>query len=140
MTEWQVVIGESAAEADVEALRDALFEFNVEATGYRDGRVLSCFLHGDSGELVAGIDGFSWGGYARIEYLWVGAEHRGEGLGTRLLVAAEEEARRRGCGTIVLDSHSFQAVDWYRRHGYDEIGTTADTPLGYSQTLFQKAL
>jgi hypothetical protein len=43
------------------ALRDALYQFNFQATGYRDGRSLSCFLRETDGRLVAGIDGFSWG-------------------------------------------------------------------------------
>ena len=127
------------SETDVGELRDALHEFNAEATGYRDGRSLSCLLRDESG-LVAGIDGFSWGGYACVEYLWVAEAYRGRGLGTRLLTAAEDEARRRGCVTIVLDTHSFQAPDLYRRHGYREVGTTTDTPRGHSQTLFQKSL
>jgi len=42
--------------------------------------------------------------------------------------------------TIVLDTHSFQAPDLYRSLGYQEIGTTTDTPRGHTQTLFQKAL
>jgi len=140
VTEWQVVIADTASDADVAALRDVLHEFNFEATGYRDGRSLSCFLRDDRGALTAGLDGFTWGGYARVEYVWVAEAHRGQGLGTRLLAAAEDEARRRGCGTIVLDSHSFQAPDLYRHLGYTEIGTTIDTPRGYSQTLFQKPL
>jgi len=137
--EWQIAISDTASEADETALREALFEFNVAATSYRDGRALSCFLYGADG-LVAGIHGFSWGGYARVEYLWVAQAHRGRGLGTRLLAAAEDEARRRGCGTMVLDSHSFQAPDLYCSRGYREVGTTVDTPRGYSQTLFQKSL
>ncbi len=65
---------------------------------------------------------------------------RRQGLGTQLLCAAEAEALRRGCTTVVLDTHSFQAPDLYRALGYIEIGTTGDTPRGYSQTLFQKQL
>jgi ribosomal protein S18 acetylase RimI-like enzyme len=98
------------------------------------------FLKDDDGALVAGIDGFTWGGYARIEYLWVDAAMRGRGIGTRLLAAAEREARERKCTTIVLDTHSFQAPDLYRSLGYREVGTTADTPVGFSQTLFEKHL
>jgi GNAT superfamily N-acetyltransferase len=139
VNELDVVIRDTASDADIGALRSAILEFNFESTGYRDGRALSCFLY-DDGELIAGIDGFTWGGYARIEYLWVAEPRRKQGLGSRLLAAAEEAARRRGCTTIVLDTHSFQAPDLYRSKGYDEIGTTVDTPRGYSQTLFQKAL
>jgi len=136
---WNVVIQDSANDAEIAELRDKLHEFNYAATGYTDGRSLSCFLRAD-GDLAAGIDGFTWGGYARIEYLWVAEPHRGQGLGSRLLDAAEAEARRRGCVTIVLHTHSFQAPDFYRARGYDAIGTTIDTPRGYSQTLFQKRL
>ncbi len=139
VSDWRIVISDTASATDQTALRDALDEFNYKATGYRDGRALSCFLRKD-GVLAAGIDGFSWGGYARVEYLWVADRHRGQGLGAQLLAAAEGEARRRGCETIVLDSHSFQAPDFYRRRGYREMGTTTGTPRGFTQTLFQKSL
>jgi ribosomal protein S18 acetylase RimI-like enzyme len=139
VSDWDVVIRDTASDADVAALRSALFEYNFEATGYRDGRSLSCFLY-DGGTMLGGIDGFTWGGYARVDYLWVAGQLRGRGLGTQLLDAAEVEARRRGCATIVLDTHSFQAPELYRARGYIEIGTTTDTPRGYSQTLFQKPL
>jgi len=140
VTDWAIEIRDTATDAEIAELRDAIHEFNFAATGYRDGRSLSCFLRSDDGTLVAGIDGFTWGGYARVDYLWVAEHARGQGLGTRLLDAAEAEARRRGCGTIVLDTHSFQAPDLYRARGYTEIGTTVDTPRGYTQTLFQKEL
>jgi GNAT superfamily N-acetyltransferase len=139
VSEWDIVIRDAASESEIAALRDALFEYNYATTGYRDGRSLSCFLR-DADELVGGIDGFTWGGYARIDYLWVAARLRGRGLGSRLLGAAEEEARRRGCATVVLDTHSFQAPEFYRARGYAEIGTTIDTPRGHTQTLFQKQL
>ena len=139
MSEFDVVIADEASDADAAALRDALHEFNYAATGYRDGRHLSCFLR-DGEELVAGLDGYSWGGYARVDYLWVSEPLRGQGLGSRLLAAAEAEARRRGCTTIVLDTHSFQAPKLYRSRGYTEVGATVDTPNGHTQMFFQKAL
>ena len=139
MDDWPVVISDTASNEDADELRDAIHEYNFDATGYHDGRSLSCFIRVD-GELIGGIDGFTWGGYAKVDYLWVAPTHRGRGLGARLLDAAEEEARHRGCGTIVLDSHSFQAPDLYRGRGYRDVGTTTDTPRGYTQTLFQKSL
>jgi GNAT superfamily N-acetyltransferase len=135
-----IEISDATSPVDEAALRDALFEFNYQATGYRDGRSLSCFLRRDNTTLIAGIDGFTWGGYARIDYLWVAAPYRGNGLGSRLLAAAEEEASARGCTTVVLDTHSFQAPEFYRRRHYVEVGLTQDTPRGHTQVLFQKAL
>jgi hypothetical protein len=62
-----VEITDSAAERDRSELRDRMYEYNCHRTGYCDGRSLCCFLRDDSGGLVAGLDGFTWGGYARIE-------------------------------------------------------------------------
>ncbi len=130
---------DTASDADVAALRDALIAYNIATTGYDDARSLSCFLHVED-RLVAGIDGFTWGGYAHIEHLWVDESLRGHGLGHRLLEAAEVEARARGCATIALDSHEFQAPDFYRARGYTEIGATRETPAGFGQFYFQKFL
>ncbi len=139
MSDFDIVIADVASDADVAALREALHQYNFDATGYRDGHALSCFIR-EGGELVAGIDGFTWGGYAGIDYLWVAEAMRGHGLGSRLLAAAEDEARRRGCTTISLDTHSFQAPDLYRSRGYTEVGRTLETPRGHSQMFFQKDL
>jgi len=135
-----IEITDDRSPSDEAALRHALFEFNCRATGFRDGRALSCFLRQGDGTLIAGIDGFTWGGFARIEYLWVSDPYRRTGLGSRLLAAAEKEARARGCTTVVLDTHSFQAPEFYRRRHYIEVGLTRDTPRGHTQVLFQKPL
>jgi GNAT superfamily N-acetyltransferase len=139
MARFDIAISREADEADVAELRDAIHRYNEETTGYHDGAALSCFLR-EGGRLIAGIDGFTWGGYARIDYLWVDEPLRGTGLGRRLLVAAEDEARRRGCVSIVIDTHEFQAPWFYTRLGYVLVGTTHDTPRGYRQYLYQKRL
>ena len=100
----------------------------------------SCFLRDDDGALVAGIAGFTWGGYAQIDFLWVTTEHRAQGLGRRLVEAAEAEAEARGCRTIVVSSHSFQAPAMYRHLGYAEIGAADDAPIGARHFYFQKVL
>jgi GNAT superfamily N-acetyltransferase len=138
--EFEIVISPEADDRDVAELRDAVHEYNFETTGYRDSASLSCFLRDGDGRLVAGIDGFTWGGYARVDYLWVEESYRNQGLGQRLVHAAEEEARRRGCVTIVLDTHDFQAPWLYTRLGYKLAGTTHETPRGYRQYLYEKRL
>ena len=63
-----------------------------------------------------------------------------EEIAEELMAAAEAEARRRGCITIVLDTHSFQAPDLYPALGYEKVGETIDTPAGHTQIMFQKRL
>jgi GNAT superfamily N-acetyltransferase len=138
--ECEIAISGDASDHDVAELREAIHSYNEERTGYRDGLALSCFVRDDDGRLVAGIDGFTWGGYARVDYLWVHEELRRTGIGRRLLAAAEDEARRRGCVTMVIDTHDFQAPWLYTRLGYSLVGTTHDTPRGYRQYVFQKRL
>jgi GNAT superfamily N-acetyltransferase len=140
MAALPIAIADTASPADEAELRRRVFEFNVETTGFDDARSLSCFLRDDTGRLLAGIDGFTWGGYAKVEFLWVAAEHRRHGLGRRLIAAAEQAARARGCGSIVLDTHEFQAPGFYQKLGYVLVGTTHDTPRGFRQFLLQKRL
>jgi ribosomal protein S18 acetylase RimI-like enzyme len=124
----------------VAQLRERIFAHNVAATGFTDGRSLSCLLYDTDGEMIAGLDGFSWGGYAKIELLWVRDDHRGDGLGTRLMRAAEAEAAARGCVIVRVDTHTFQAPDFYERLGYERIGYAADTPAGHGEVFLLKRL
>jgi len=127
-------------EAAVSELRGRLVAFNMAATGYDEYRSLSCFLRNDEGELDAGIDGFSWGGYAMIEWLWVTPSSRGRGHGTGLMRAFEAESQKRGCRVIRVNTHTFQAPDFYRHLDYEEIGYAEDTPIGYGEHFFAKRL
>lgn len=133
----EIAIGSSEQPDDAEELRSRLFAFNEERTRYHDGQALNCYLRDSDGGLIAGLDGFTWGGYGRIEFLWVEESHRGRGLGRRLMQAAIAEVRRRGASTIVLDTHTFQAPGFYSALGFVEVGRTAGTPRGHDQVLMQ---
>jgi GNAT superfamily N-acetyltransferase len=104
--------------------RRGIYQFNAEATGIGDGRWLRAAVLEEEGELVAGLAGWRWGGCGCVDSLWVRADRRGRGLGSRLLTAAEAEASARGCTQMVLSTHSFQAPEMYLRRGYVEVSRT----------------
>jgi len=121
-------------------LEDRIYEFNVGATGIDDGRWLGVLLRDEGGELVAGLSGTTWGGCCKVRDVWVREDLRGCGVGTRLLDAAEEEARRRGCRQVVLSSHSFQAPEFYRKRGFEVIAVLDDHPVGHREVYLRKSL
>jgi GNAT superfamily N-acetyltransferase len=93
------------------------------------------------GELLAGASGWTWGEAAGIAMTWVHDEHRGAGLGTALLDAFENEARRRGCTHVFVTSFTFQAPDFYRRRGYREVFRWEAVPLpGHDDVHLRKEL
>jgi GNAT superfamily N-acetyltransferase len=114
--------------------------FNVATTGFDDAALLCIAARGADGDLCGGLFGWTWGGCGYIEFLWVRGDHRGSGLGTRLLAAAEQEATRRNCDQLALSTHSFQAPGFYARFGYQECGRTPGYPRGYDQIHLVKPL
>jgi len=121
-------------------LVERIYEFNSEATGYTDGKLLGGCVRADSGELIAGFSGHTWGGVCVVTHLWVDRQYRGRGMGQTVLQSAEAEARRRNCAHLILASHSFQAPRFYERLGYQRICTVEDWPVAHSNTVYRKPL
>ncbi|MEV6954607.1 GNAT family N-acetyltransferase [Streptomyces sp. NPDC051183] len=125
-----------------ESLSRGLDELNFPATGTTaaDQGELSVKAVDDAGELIGGLTAWTWGGLLGIEMLWVREDSRRDGWGSKLLLAAEEEARRRGCDRASVSSFTFQAPAFYQRHGYVETGRTLGIPGGAEDVHLYKTL
>ena len=121
-------------------LANRIYEFNVQATGYADGRLMAATIQDDAGDIIAGINGYTWGGCCEITHVWVHERYRGQGLGRALLHAAESEAVGRGCEQVVLLTHSFQAPQFYEHLGYDRQYEIEGRPRGYADIVYIKRL
>jgi ribosomal protein S18 acetylase RimI-like enzyme len=75
-----------------------------------------------------------------VKYLWVAEPFRGRGHASALLREAERFAVARGCHAAHLDSHSFQAPDFYVKHGYHVFGVLDDCPPGHQRVFLRKTL
>jgi GNAT superfamily N-acetyltransferase len=120
-------IGEADSEL-TEQLGQELTAFNTRATGVDDQRGLSVQMRDSEGSLVAGLTGWTWGTCAGINLVWVRDDQRRNGFGGELLEAAEAEAHQRGCTQILVSSFTFQAPDFYKRHGYVEFARSEGIP------------
>jgi GNAT superfamily N-acetyltransferase len=115
-----------------EVLNQGLQEHNFAATrtSKQDRGVFSVKVTGADGQVIGGITARTWAGLCEIGLLWVHPDHRKAGWGVRILAAAEEEARRRGCDRICLSTFTFQAPGFYQKYGYAETGRTPGIPGG----------
>ena len=136
----ELVVNTEPTPDEVQYLEDRLYEFNSAVTGITDGELLAIFVRDDKDRIVAGVCGNTWGGCLEIRQLWVDEARRKQGLGTRLFVAAEQEARRRGCRQILLTTFTFQAPAFYAKHGFKVLATVDDHPRGYQHLLLRKRL
>lgn len=95
----------------------------------------------ESGELVAGASGWTWGLAAGIGMTWVREDKRGTGLGADLMASFENEARNRGSAHVFVTSFTFQAPGFYERLGYREIFRWESVPtLGRDDVHMRKDL
>jgi GNAT superfamily N-acetyltransferase len=136
----ELVINTHPTPEEVQYLEDRLYEFNSAATGITDGEWLAIWVRAENERIIGGICGNTWGGCLEIRQLWVEEARRKQGLGTRLLGAAEQEARRRGCRQILLTTFSFQAPAFYAKLGFEVVAVVDDHPRGHKNMLLRKHL
>ena len=79
-------------------------------------------------------------GWLLINLLIVKEELRGRGYGHQLLTMAEEEARKMGAKNAYLDTFTFQAPEFYKKHGYHVFGELKDFPPGHARCYYTKQL
>ena len=136
----RIEVGSEAGELDAR-LDLELTRFNVAATGCDDERELTVTVLDEEGELIAGLSGWTWGTAAGIGMVWVHDDHRRASWGGRLLRAAEDEARARGCTQMTVSSFTFQAPAFYQKHGYVEFARTEGIPgPGHADVHMRKDL
>jgi len=130
-----------APSAHAEALiEEGLGRFNAENAGYRDARPLAVLVSDpDSNAVAGGLLGRTTLGLLFIDLLFLPASMRKHGLGSRIMQAAEAEARQRGCRKSVVITINFQAPEFYQRQGYRMFGQVDCLP-GVARIFLSKDL
>jgi ribosomal protein S18 acetylase RimI-like enzyme len=77
-------------------------------------------------------------GFLHIDLLFVPEAMRGSGTGRTLMSQAEDEAIRRECRGVWLDTFSFQARGFYEKLGYTVFGEIENHPPGHSRFFLRK--
>ncbi|MBW8724437.1 MAG: GNAT family N-acetyltransferase [Inquilinus limosus] len=123
------------------AAGEALYRHNIGQTGLADRRPIAATVTNlDTGAVIGGLWGRTELGLLFIDMAFLPEALRGRGIGGRLLALIETEARRRGCRHAVVETSTFQAPDFYGRHGFEEFGRVPFALPGQARIFLRKAL
>ena len=101
---------------------------------------LNIYVEDQQGNLIAGMVAETFGNWLEIEYLYVQEDFRGQGIGSNILNRAEKEARERKCNYSFVNTYQFQAPDFYKKHGYEEVFALKEYPYTGERYYYTKAL
>jgi GNAT superfamily N-acetyltransferase len=136
----EIILTDAPDPAARDALLQALLAHNVALCGPHGMRPLAALVRDDAGTVAGGLWGRTSWDWLFVELLFLPEALRGGGLGAELLRRAEEEAMRRGCVGVWLDTFSAQARGFYERQGYEVFGTLDGYPAGHGRFFLRKAL
>jgi len=123
------------------AIEGGLADFNAARFRPGDAATLDILVRDDnSGEPLGGLLGHTSFGLFFLDLVYLPGLLRGHGLGSRIVALAEDEARRRGCTAACVYTVSFQAPEFYERHGYSRFGEIACPPDGATRMFLTKSL
>jgi len=135
-----VVIDDTVSDAEEALVVRGLRAFNETRLGPADDQPVRLVARDADGNVVGGLLGHTRWRWLYIAKLWIDATARGHGIGTKLIAAAEELARSRGCTDVSLDTFDFQARPFYEKLGYELFGTLEGYPPDSRQYYLRKRL
>jgi GNAT superfamily N-acetyltransferase len=135
--ELVIELTDNPSDDDHNVLVQGLRALNEPYFGPADFRALGVFARLD-GKIQGGMTGATSRGMLHVDFLWVHPERRSDGLGSRLLALAEEEAKARGCRGSWLNTFDFQARPFYERNGYTVFGELHGFTNGHFRIFMSK--
>ncbi len=133
----QIELTDSEDPALRAAILAPLRAHNVAATGRADpGGTVAILLRDDAGAVEGGMWALHWMGWLKLEFAYLPAHLRGDGLGSRMLASLEHAALARGCTGVWMSSFSIQAPGFYEKNGYVEVGRNRGRLPGGGDDVF----
>jgi GNAT superfamily N-acetyltransferase len=136
---FRLTIEDRPSAQDWDRLGLALDAYNREFLGETGFSRMGFFVRAEDSEIMAGLVGTTYAGWLFVAELWVHADLRRRGIGSRLLALAEQRAVERGCHSAMLDTFSFQGPEFYPRFGYEVYGTL-EYPPDHKRLFLKKRL
>ncbi len=131
------------SQADVAFIWDKIREFNRSAgpmLKYPPYEPYSVLARDKNNSIAAGIITRLYLKAMFVEVFWIDERYRKKGIGSELLKAAEDYAKKAECTFVHLDTFSFQAIGFYEKCGYSVFAVLDDYPDDIKRYYLKKYL
>jgi N-acetylglutamate synthase-like GNAT family acetyltransferase len=138
--DMKIRITDDGNQSDIDDIHAMLKEYNLSHREASKNVPIGIFYEDENNKKLAGLTGETFGNWLCIRYLFVADQLRKMGIGSELLAAAEKEAKQRGCKYAFVDTFSFQAPEFYKKHGYKEVFSLNEYPYKGKRHYYTKEL
>lgn len=140
MTNELSIAIETPNNADMGQVMHQLQAYNASKAGGEVPDYLFIAARDAAGEIKGGLIGGVYLGWLTVTVLTLDESLRGQGHGAKLLKLAEDEAVRRGCPRVFLETLSFQSLPFYEKQGYRVHSRLEGFPPGGTRYALTKML
>ena len=126
--------------ADMGVVARQLAAFNASKADGETPNYLFIAVRDAAGAMQGGLIGATYLGWLSITAVSLDESLRGQGHGARIMQMAEDEALRRGCPRVFLETLSFQALPFYEKLGYVVHSRLDGFPVGGTRYALTKML
>ncbi len=123
--------------SDLDTIREGVIAFGRQQAQGSDANDIAVALY-DGDLLIAGATGRTEFQRLYVNYLWVDADHRGQGLGGDCLRQIEAMALQRGCVDVLIETLLDEVADIYEHLGYACISHVHDFVPGFTRHTLLK--
>jgi ribosomal protein S18 acetylase RimI-like enzyme len=137
-----IILDEDNPEVIKTILIEGLREYNQHFFGQYEKKDFAIYIQDEKATIIAGICGFIIEKHQtmRLEFVWVHKEHRKKGIGSKMLFYIEKYATLKQCKFLQVSTLEFQAVGFYQKMGYTQIGIIPQWFCAKDEVFFLKQL
>jgi ribosomal protein S18 acetylase RimI-like enzyme len=124
----------------IDYLGKKIADFNWAHWEVNERVPLAVQIKNNQGDVIAGAAARTFGDWLLLDTLWVSDEFRGQNVGSKILKEMEASGKKRGCIKCLLDTLNFQAMPFYKNHGYTTQWIQQDYPKSGCKYFMVKEL
>lgn len=118
MSDYQIIYSAVLKPEEDDILFNGLNDEALKVKGLEPIKTFAFLIKNEKNEVVGGVKGVTYYGCLFTDTLWISAELRGKGWGTKLMQAVENLGRERNCTFSTLSTMDWEARPFYEKLGY----------------------